>query len=108
MVSRIEVGFKKGIRDALGEKIKKRIFDNFSLPVEAVQTLHVYTLEGALKKQELLMAAQGPFSDPVIQHFAVNRPWPGILTGLSKWASGRALRIMWAKPPARRWNFFFK
>ncbi len=33
MVSRIEVGFKKGIRDALGEKTKKRIIDNLSLPV---------------------------------------------------------------------------
>ena len=33
MADRIEVGFKEGIRDALGEKTKKRIIDNLGLPV---------------------------------------------------------------------------
>lgn len=74
MAVRIEVGFKKGIRDALGEKIKKRISDNLSLPVEAVNTIEVYTIEGGLTKAELKQAAAGPLSDPVVQHFAVNRP----------------------------------
>jgi len=74
MASRIEVGFKKGIRDALGEKIKKRIVEHLALPVERVQTIEVYTVEGALTPGELRLAAQGPLSDPVIQRFAVNRP----------------------------------
>jgi len=51
MASRIEVGFKKGIRDALGEKVKKRIIDNFSLPVEKVSTIEVYTIAGDLTKE---------------------------------------------------------
>ena len=61
MADRIEVGFKKGIRDALGEKIKRRISDNFSLPVEKVRTVEVYTIEGGLTKDELKQAAAGPF-----------------------------------------------
>ena len=64
MVSRIEVGFIKGIRDALGEKIKKRIIDNFSLPIDTVATIEVYTITGDLTKEELKKAAEGPLSDP--------------------------------------------
>ena len=74
MASRIEVGFKKGIRDALGEKVKKRIIDNFSLPVEKVSTIEVYTIAGDLTKEELKKAAAGPLSDPVIQNFSINKP----------------------------------
>jgi phosphoribosylformylglycinamidine synthase len=74
MADRIEVGFKKGIRDALGEKTKKRIIDNLALPVEKVATIEVYTIEGGLTKDELKQAAAGPLSDPVIQRFAVNKP----------------------------------
>jgi phosphoribosylformylglycinamidine synthase subunit PurSL len=74
MADRIEVGFRKGIRDALGEKIKRRINANFSLPVERVHSVEVYTIEGGLTKEELRQAAAGPLSDPVIQHFSINRP----------------------------------
>jgi phosphoribosylformylglycinamidine synthase subunit PurSL len=74
MASRIEVGFKKGIRDALGEKVKKRIVDNFSLPVEKVSTIEVYTIAGDLTKKDLKKGAAGPLSDPVIQNFSINTP----------------------------------
>lgn len=74
MASRIEVGFKKGIRDALGEKTKKRIIDNLSLPVEKVSTIEIYTIAGDLTKEELKKAAAGPLSDPVIQNFSINKP----------------------------------
>ncbi|MEN6423641.1 MAG: AIR synthase related protein, partial [Smithella sp.] len=74
MASRIEVGFKKGIRDALGEKTTKRIIDNFSLPVEEVATIEVYTIAGNVTPKELKKAASGPLSDPVIQNFSINKP----------------------------------
>jgi phosphoribosylformylglycinamidine synthase len=74
MADRIEVGFKKGIRDASGEKTKKRISENLGLPIEKVQTIEVYTVEGDLTKEELKKSAAGPLSDPVIQHFAINKP----------------------------------
>ena len=53
MAYRIEVGFKEGIRDALGEKIKMRIIVNLSLSVEKVSTIEVYTIAGDLTKDEL-------------------------------------------------------
>ncbi|MFO7570769.1 MAG: AIR synthase-related protein [Smithellaceae bacterium] len=74
MANRIEVGFKKGIRDALGEKTKKRIIDSLGMPVENVATLEVYTIAGKLLNAELRAAAAGPLSDPVIQEFTINRP----------------------------------
>jgi phosphoribosylformylglycinamidine synthase subunit PurSL len=74
MASRIEVGFKKGIRDALGEKTKKRIIDNFSLSIEKVSTIEIYTVAGELTKGELKKIAAGPLSDPIIQNFSINKP----------------------------------
>ncbi len=74
MADRIEVGFKNGIRDALGEKTKKRIALNLGMPVESVSTVEVYTIDGGLCDSELQSAAAGPLSDPVIQEYAVNRP----------------------------------
>jgi phosphoribosylformylglycinamidine synthase len=73
MADRIEVGFKSGIRDALGEKTKKRIIDNLGLQVADVATIEVYTVAGELTARELRRAAAGPLSDPVIQEFSINR-----------------------------------
>ena len=53
MVHRIEIGFKEGIRDALGEKIKRRIIDHLRIPVDSVQTVEVYTIDGPLDRGEL-------------------------------------------------------
>jgi phosphoribosylformylglycinamidine synthase len=77
MANRIEVGFKTGIRDALGEKTKKRIIDTLSLKVSNVATIEVYTIDGKLSAAELREAASGPLSDPVIQEFSINRPLAG-------------------------------
>ncbi|MDO9528808.1 MAG: AIR synthase-related protein [Syntrophales bacterium] len=73
MASRIEIGFKKGIRDALGEKIKKRIIEHLHLIIDEVKTVEVYTIDGDLGEGELQQIARGPLSDPVIQDYAVNR-----------------------------------
>jgi len=74
MADRIEVGFKEGIRDALGEKTRKRIIDNLGLQVTKVATIEVYTIAGGLSAAELDDAAAGPLSDPVIQEYTINQP----------------------------------
>lgn len=74
MADRIEVGFKEGIRDALGEKTRKRITENLGLQVSNVATIEVYTIAGDLGDAELQAVAAGPLSDPVIQNFSINRP----------------------------------
>ena len=73
MVNRIEVGFKRGVRDALGEKVRRRIVEHIHLDVEKVSTVDVFTVEGDLGKGELKAIARGPLSDPVIQRYAVNK-----------------------------------
>ncbi|MDA8124118.1 MAG: AIR synthase-related protein [Deltaproteobacteria bacterium] len=71
MAKRIEIGFREGIRDALGEKIKTRIVEHLRIPVDSVKTIEVYTVDGDLTSEELAAAACGPLSDPVIQHYAL-------------------------------------
>jgi phosphoribosylformylglycinamidine synthase II len=72
VVHRIEVGLKTEVRDALGEKIKKRIEDDFGLPISSVRTLSVFTLDMELSCEELEMIATGPFLDPIIQEYRID------------------------------------
>ncbi len=71
MASRIEVGFKKGTKDALGESIKKRILEDLHINVESVRTIDVYTFDAELSKQELVLLGEKLFADPVIQVFSL-------------------------------------
>jgi phosphoribosylformylglycinamidine synthase II len=70
MVSRIEVGFKKGMRDALGEGIKKRIVEDLHINVESVRTIDVYTFDADISQQETTLLGEKLFADPVIQVFS--------------------------------------
>jgi phosphoribosylformylglycinamidine synthase subunit PurSL len=72
MTDRIEIGFKEGIRDALGDKIKGRIVEHLKIAVNRVRTIEVHTIDGDLTVAELEKAAAGPLSDAIIQDFAVN------------------------------------
>lgn len=74
MAYRIEVGLKPGIRDARGEKIKRRIIGDLQIPVLAVDTVDVYTIDAAISKAVIEFIAQGPFIDLIIQEFSINQP----------------------------------
>ncbi len=74
MAYRIEVGLKPGIRDARGEKIKRRIINDLQIPVLDVATVDVYTVDAALSREEIEFIAQGPLMDPIIQDFSINKP----------------------------------
>lgn len=112
VVHRIEVGLKKEIRDALGEKVRRRVQDDFGLPVKSVRTLSVFTLDMELSREELEMVATGPFLDPIIQEYRIDEPlardfdWlvevgfkPGVTDNVGKtakeaieWRLGRRLK----------------
>jgi phosphoribosylformylglycinamidine synthase subunit PurSL len=77
MPNRIEIALKEGVRDARGERIKREIEHFLHLPVTAVATLDVYTIDAQLSPSELELAAAGPLSDPVIQHWSLDRPLAG-------------------------------
>jgi len=74
MPNRIEVALKSGVRDARGERIKREIEHFLHLHVEEVNTIDVYTVDTKLSGDELQASAEGPFSDPVIQGWSIDRP----------------------------------
>jgi phosphoribosylformylglycinamidine synthase len=74
MVRRIEIALKEDARDARGERIKREIAHSLKLPVADVRTIDVYTIDAALSDREVEKAAAGPFCDPVIQSYAIDRP----------------------------------
>jgi len=71
---RIEVGLKDGVRDARGERVRREIREHLGIELASVRTIDVYTVDAALSETELQAAVHGPFSDPVIQEAAVDRP----------------------------------
>ena len=71
---RVEVGLKPNIRDARGEKVKRRIINDLNIAVDSVNTVDVYTVDGDLAMEEMEKAATGPFLDPVIQEFSIGKP----------------------------------
>ena len=74
MAHRIEVGFKSAVRDAWGEKIKRRVWEDLHLRVDAVSGIEVYTLDMDVTAEALRQIAEGPLVDPVIQRYAMDKP----------------------------------
>ena len=74
MAHRIEVGFKPSVRDAWGERIKRRIWEDLHYRVERVEGIEVYTLDMALSLDELKRIAEGPLVDPIIQCYSIDKP----------------------------------
>jgi phosphoribosylformylglycinamidine synthase len=74
MPYRIETALKDGVRDARGERVKREIEHFMHLSVAEVKTIDVYTVDASLSADELQRVAAGPFSDPVIQEWSIDRP----------------------------------
>ncbi len=74
MPHRIEITLKDEVRDPRGERIKREIEHFLHLKVDEVRSIDVYTVDAELSGEELALAAAGPFSDPVIQHFSIDAP----------------------------------
>lgn len=74
MYHRIEISLKNGIKDALGEKIKKRIIEDLRIEVEKVNTIDVYTLDAELSETQLKFLGENLFLDPIIQEFSIDKP----------------------------------
>jgi phosphoribosylformylglycinamidine (FGAM) synthase PurS component len=70
MVHRIEVGFKKGMKDALGDSIRKRIIEDIHIKVDAVRTIEVYSIDADLGDEQVRILGENLFADPIIQVFS--------------------------------------
>jgi phosphoribosylformylglycinamidine (FGAM) synthase PurS component len=51
MTYRVEISLKPPLRDARGERMKRRIIDDLNLFVESVVTIDVYTVDAALSAE---------------------------------------------------------
>ncbi|MBW2039223.1 MAG: phosphoribosylformylglycinamidine synthase subunit PurL [Deltaproteobacteria bacterium] len=74
MPHRIEVALKKGLKDPLGEKIKRKINNELGLEVKSVRIIDVYTIDAPLNKTHLVLLAKEAYSDPIMQVWSVDRP----------------------------------
>ena len=108
MAHRIEVGFKPSVRDAWGEKIKKRIWEDLHYQADAVAGIAIYTVDMDLSPDQLTLIAEGPLVDPIIQQYTVDKPLAQGFDWMLRWASGPELLIMWGELPVRPSNSFWK
>ncbi|MCF6267298.1 MAG: phosphoribosylformylglycinamidine synthase subunit PurS [Desulfuromusa sp.] len=74
MAWRIVVGLKRGVKDARGERIQRELKEHLQIDLLSVRTLDIYTIDADLSGAEAEQVAAGPFSDPVIQEYAINQP----------------------------------
>jgi phosphoribosylformylglycinamidine synthase len=74
MAHRIEIALKDTVRDARGERVRNEIQHFLHIPLTRVRSLDIYTVDADLSPEELTKAAAGPFSDPVIQEYAIDSP----------------------------------
>jgi len=67
MVQRIEVTFKEGQVDGLGENVKNKIINFLGIDVDSVSTRKVFTVDAKLTEEELKKLKKELFCDPVTE-----------------------------------------
>lgn len=72
MAHRIEVDFKEGMFDALGESTKKGIAEHLGIDLNSIKTVDVFTIDSDLTKEELNDLGSNLFADHVIQNFSID------------------------------------
>ncbi|MDD2236119.1 MAG: AIR synthase-related protein [Kiritimatiellae bacterium] len=72
MPTRIEIGLKRGVKDARGNAVVKKAKGFLNLPLRACRTRDVYKLDVRLSRKELTEVRKA-FTDPVVAQSAVNR-----------------------------------
>ena len=74
MAHRIEVGFREGVTDALGESVRKGIAETIGIILDSVKTISVFTIDAELTKEELHVLGTNLFADPLTQEFSIDSP----------------------------------
>ncbi len=74
MADRIEVKFKTGVKDALGESVCATIERDLQIKLQRVQTVDVFTLDKDLSKEQVELCRVELFTDPLTQYSRVNSP----------------------------------
>jgi phosphoribosylformylglycinamidine synthase len=66
MIHRIEIATRRGLRDARGEHVARKVRTFLDIPVASVRTRDVYHIEGDLSDDEVSQVVH-EFADPVLQ-----------------------------------------
>ena len=74
MAHRIEVGFRGGVTDALGESVRKGIAETLGIILDSVKTISVFAIDAELTKEELHVLGTNLFADPLTQEFSIDSP----------------------------------
>jgi phosphoribosylformylglycinamidine synthase subunit PurSL len=74
MADRIEVRFKPGVVDAVGQAVKARIASDLGIALTRVQSVEVYTIDLPLDRDRLERSRTEIFTDPLTQESFLNRP----------------------------------
>jgi len=74
LVRRIEVGFKSGMVDALGESTKRRMREDLKLEADSVRTIDCFTIDADFDDEVMEKLGRELFADPVIQEFEFRKP----------------------------------
>lgn len=73
MLYKIEIQDKPGIFDAVGEGVKKGIFDLGIKAVGSVRFIQVYNIEAGISKSDCVRICRELLCDPICQDFYLNR-----------------------------------
>jgi len=72
MVSRIEVGLKPGVTDAIGIATAKRIASDLGIKLDSVRLVKAFVFDFQLTEDELDFLGKEVFADPIIETYLVN------------------------------------
>jgi phosphoribosylformylglycinamidine synthase len=81
---RIEVALRPDLRDSLAARLTLQLSEDAGIPVQALRTVRVFTVEGALEPIALERARQKLFSDPIAEVSSLDAPLaPQVVPGFS-------------------------
>ncbi len=67
MPARLEISLKPELFDAEGESIRRKARDYFNINLDEVRTIHILTIDAHLTEEQLELARQSIFTNPVSQ-----------------------------------------
>ena len=68
--------YKEDRRDAIGESVKADIKEDLRINTESVSFVDIYRVNARLSDEKIEKIASQLFSDPIIQEYSVNKPFP--------------------------------
>ncbi|MFH1824814.1 MAG: phosphoribosylformylglycinamidine synthase subunit PurS [Candidatus Firestonebacteria bacterium] len=69
----IEVWYKTGVTDAVGDSVKKGISDLGITGVKEVKTGQVYIIKGKISKKEIEKICSGLLANSIVQYYKIKQ-----------------------------------